>query len=97
MLKLFHMRGNDMDSWKNLILENMEKHKDTWDEVEYCTISHKDLTKRFDSGFGLPRGKLFILWTKSRVYFPIVYDGSEWVESVPRNPRDEVPDYFGGF
>ena len=36
------------------------------------------------------------LWTAARVYFPACYDGSEWCESVPRNPCDEATTHVGG-
>ena len=50
----------------------------------------------FDSGYGNIGGIPFILWTQKRVYFPAVYDGLEWVESVPRDPTTEVIPYHRG-
>ena len=55
-----------------------------------------DLDKVFDSGYGGSEGEPFTLWTKDRVYFPAVYDGSEWVASVPRNPCDIATVHIGG-
>ena len=45
----------------------------------------------FDDDYGSSQGIPFYVWTKEFVYFPGVYDGSEWVDSVPRNPREDGP------
>jgi len=50
----------------------------------------------FDSGYGCEYGPCFTCWTKDRVYFPVKYDGSEWISSVPRHPCDEVTGHQGG-
>jgi hypothetical protein len=44
----------------------------------------------FNDGFGGPEGHPFTVWTGKRVYFPTEYDGAESVDSVPRDPCDEV-------
>ena len=36
-------------------------------------------------------------WTKTRVFFPVCYDGAEWVGSAPRNPSDEVTEHQGSW
>jgi hypothetical protein len=52
---------------------------------------------KFDSGYGGTEGMSFRLYTKTRIYFPIKYDGSEWVESLPIDPNSkEKPFHFGG-
>lgn len=60
--------------------------------------TNKYLLEEFDNGYGTSEGYPFTLWTKTHVYFPVVYDGSEWVESVPRNPPDtpEPKEHVGG-
>ena len=50
----------------------------------------------FDHGYGGARGCSFTAWTEQRVYFPVEYDGSEWIGSVPRNPCDEATPHQGG-
>jgi hypothetical protein len=54
------------------------------------------LDVEFESGFGTSEGPAFTAWTATRVYFPVVYDGSEWVGSAPRNPCDEACEHVGG-
>lgn len=83
-------------SWRELIGHEMERCGESWGEVEACTITDVELDRRFDSGFGGTEGSPFTLWTKRRVYFPVVYDGAEWVASVPRNPTLEHTEHVGG-
>jgi hypothetical protein len=50
----------------------------------------------FSSGFGSKNGFSFTAWTKDKVYFPVCYDGSEWISDVPRNPCDIATSHQGG-
>jgi hypothetical protein len=83
-------------TWKIEILEAMAEFGETFDDAESCTLSDKELTKEFYSDHGGTEGTPFTLWTEKRVYFPVVYDGAEWVGSVPRNPCDEATKHLGG-
>ena len=59
--------------------------KGQWDEIE------------FDDGVGGENGMPFVVYTENWVYFPVCYDGSEWVDAIPRNPNpDWKPKHFGG-
>ena len=69
----------NMESWKSMISEEMKSHDDSWDDVVSCTLTEEELYESFDNGFGGEEGKPFTLWTKTRVYFPVCYDGAEWV------------------
>lgn len=40
----------------------------------------------YDHGYGGVSCHSFIAWTESRVIFVSQYDGSSWVDSMPRNP-----------
>ena len=82
--------------WKSLITEAMTVHDDSWDNVVSCTLTEEELCEFFDEGYGGPEGKPFTVWTKTRVYFPAVYDGLEWVESVSRNPDGNPTHHVGG-
>ena len=83
-------------SWRILISEALSSSGATWDDVESCTLSDAELDVVFDAGFGIDEGAPFTLWTKDRVYFPVQYDGSEWCESVPRNPPGKATRHVGG-
>lgn len=94
-----------MVTWKKLIEDAMKTKNDgsSTDELVHLvyegfdTISPRDfLARKFDSGYGCSEGFPFTAWTKTRVYFPVVYDGAEWVESVPRDPCSEITYHLGG-
>lgn len=80
-----------MKNWRELINSALGD-----DKLIACTLSNEELDIKFDSGYGGSEGKPFTAWSETRVYFPIVYNGSEWVESAPRNPCDEATKHFGG-
>ena len=82
--------------WKSLIIDAMDCHDDSWDNVVSCTLTEEELCKSFDEGFGCREGKRFTLWTETRVYFPVTYDGAEWVKSVSRNPDGNPTQHVGG-
>ncbi len=50
----------------------------------------------FDPGWGGTEGEPFTAWGRDRVYFPLSYDGSEWIGSAPRNPSFEKLSHQGG-
>lgn len=50
----------------------------------------------FDSGYGLEEGAAILAWSETRVYFPVCYDGSEWIGSAPRNPQPSGQRHVGG-
>ena len=75
-----------MTTWREEITRALEDEGESWSDVVATTLSEAALDKQFDSGYGTSRGARFTLWTARRVYFPAVYDGAEWVASVPRNP-----------
>jgi hypothetical protein len=47
-------------------------------------------------GFGNPDVVPFYVWTNYRVLFIGCYDGATWLESVPRNPTNVIPNIVGG-
>ena len=87
---------DDMTCWKNEIEHEMGCCGDTWADVEACTLTEEELLEQFDSGWGCTEGKAFTVWTKNRVYFPAQYDGSEWCDSVARNPNGSATFHIGG-
>lgn len=83
-------------NWRIGLIDALTDHGESWADVEHCTLSEEELSVKFYDGYGGAEGKPFTLWTKNRVYFPAVYDGSEWVASVPRNPCEEATQHIGG-
>jgi hypothetical protein len=80
-------------SWSLLFEEAREK---LGDSSSIVAIECKDWYRQFDYGFGGTEGSPFTAWTEERVYFPIMYDGSEWVGSAPRSPNGEALEHQGG-
>lgn len=85
-----------LTNWKKLITKEMKHNKDSWNNMEHCTLTKKELLKQFDDDYGSSKGDSFTLWTKKYVYFPAVYDGAEWCASVRRNPCDISKSHVGG-
>lgn len=81
--------------WDEAVGIAREEHGDTTPTLR-CTLSEAEMEETFSDGFGGHEGKAFTLWTEKRVYFPLVYDGSEWVGSAPRDPCDEAMEHQGG-
>lgn len=59
-------------------------------------IDHPIFDREFDGGFGCSEGCKFTAWGELYVYFPVVYDGSEWISFVPRNPCLVATSHVGG-
>lgn len=85
-----------MGNWKTTLDEALKKNGDSWEDVEANTMTEADMVKEFDSGYGDVQGCPFTVWTKNHVYFPICYNGAEWVGSVSRHPDGKPTDHKGG-
>jgi len=70
------VQKNDWDSFRDEGTELFTDFRDAKEMLDYD----------FDDGYGGTNGPHFTAWTKDRVYFPVEYDGSENIASVPRNP-----------
>jgi len=86
---------DDFTCWASLLIEEVADQKDPG-PIIFCTLSDEEMKEVFDSGYGGTQGKPFTAWTENRVYFPVMYDGSEWVGSAPRNPCEERTHHQGG-
>lgn len=84
------MGDKHLTTWRKEITKYLKLNGETWNDVVSHTFKDCELECEFDSVYGGSTGMAFTLWTKERVYFPVIYDGSEWIESVSRNP-DGIP------
>ena len=50
----------------------------------------------FYDGYGTAEGPPVAAWTRRRVYFPVTYDGAEWLDSAPRAPQENGQEHVGG-
>jgi hypothetical protein len=85
-----------MNNWKEMLLDVMWERGETLADIEANTMTDEEMNKEFDSGYGGTKGVSFTVWTKNTVYFPICYDGAEWVGSVSRNPDGKSTEHQGG-
>jgi hypothetical protein len=84
-----------MANWYEMLKEMAENDGEEVAEI-VCTLSKKELEEEFNSGYGGSEGRHFTAWGKNWVYFPIVYDGAEWVGHAPRNPCNISMAHQGG-
>jgi len=80
-------------SWRKELEKTLGRHKDTL--VEW-TLSEDEFDREFDPSYGGYEGVAFTAWGKKNVYFPLVYDGAEWIGYAPRNPCDTKMEHQGG-
>lgn len=85
-----------MTNWKELLQEAMAARSETIADLESITLTEADMGEQFDPGFGGTNGKPFTAWTAKTVYFPLCYDGAEWVGSVSRHPDGKPTCHQGG-
>jgi hypothetical protein len=85
-----------MGNWKTMLGEALKENDESWEDVEANTMTEEDMAKNFYTGYGGTEGCAFTVWTNNTVYFPICYDGSEWVGSVSRNPDGKPTGHQGG-
>lgn len=84
-----------MANWHEMLKEAMESDGQKFEDRE-CAMDEAGLKVEFDDGYGGEEGKPFTAWGENWVYFPICYDGSEWVGHAPRNPCEKVMSHQGG-
>jgi hypothetical protein len=84
-----------MANWEQKLKEAFESNKEDFSQM-VCTLSKEERLIEFDDGWGGAEGAPFTAWGDKYVYFPICYDGSEWVGCAPRNPCNEAMSHQGG-
>jgi hypothetical protein len=87
---------DEMENWETLLGEALKRHGESFADIESNTLTEEEMVKKFDAGYGGIEGAPFTVWTKNYVYFPVCYDGSEWVGSVSRNPDGKPTKHKGG-
>lgn len=80
------------NNWRKMIKDVLP----VGETIIACTISDEELDREFDDGYGGAEGAPFTAWSENWVFFPICYDGAEWVGIAPRNPCDRSMSHQGG-
>ena len=83
-------------TWREGLRVAMKCRGEELTDLVSNTLSDDEMDEIFDDGYGRSEGRAFTAWSADHVYFPVVYDGSEWVGSVPRNPNGECTRHIGG-
>jgi hypothetical protein len=77
-----------MTTWRIALNKAIKGSEDQGPVVAYAP-NESEFDVEFDAGPGRTNGPPVLAWTERNVYFPVAYDGSEWIESAPRNPQLE--------
>ena len=85
-----------LTTWRALVSTELHNRGEGWEDVVANTMNDEQMDVQFYDGFGVAEGCPFTIWTENRVYFPAVYDGSEWCASVPRHPNGIPTRHVGG-
>jgi hypothetical protein len=85
-----------LTSWREELESALKESGESWSDIQSSTLTDEELDKRFDDGYGGAEGLPFTVWTSRRVYFPVCYDGAEWVDSVSRFPDGKPTKHVGG-
>lgn len=90
------MRRFKRTTYRMLIEDELHKHGETWDDVEFCTMPERRMNKLRQLSRHSCDDVPFNLWTKTRVYFQVISDefGIVHIESVPRNPCSEASSFY---
>lgn len=77
-----------MKTYRDWLKDELIQNGDSWNNVEYCTLTESQLLCRFPKSFNDGPLMFFMIWTGTDIYFPIVsYEQKlNKIVSVPRNP-----------
>jgi hypothetical protein len=89
------MSGRPMTTWRALLETERALNGDVG-PIVHVAPEEAVLDVQFDAGYGSEQGPPVLVWSEQYVYFPVCYDGSEWLGSAPRNPDPEGQEHVGG-
>jgi hypothetical protein len=84
----------DQLTWRKALATAMRGAEDSGPVVAYAP-DETTFDVEFDASWGSTNGPPVLAWTEQNVYFPVAYDGSEWMGSAPRNPQSEGQYHVG--
>ena len=82
-------------NWRKGLKDAFKETGDKFADM-VTTLTEEELDTDFDGGYGSTEGAAFTAWGEKFVYFPICYDGAEWVGYAPRNPCEFKTAHMGG-
>jgi len=84
-----------LTNWRVKLKESFKESGDSFVDM-ICTLTEEELDVKFYDGYGGIKGEVFTAWGEYFVYFPITYDGMEWVGYAPRHPCAIATNHMGG-
>jgi hypothetical protein len=85
-----------MTTWRKELELAFQEHDDNFENViDFAPKGDEWLNYYFDDYSKTIEGSSFTIWTKKRVYFPILVDGIESVGSVARYPDEKAINHIG--
>lgn len=91
------MVSGDKTTWRQQLEIARDDNGDTTPIIAYAPANSAIWDKEFDNGYGSPEGSNVLAWSETHVYFPVVYDGAEWIESAPRDPQEFGQPHVGSY
>jgi hypothetical protein len=85
-----------MITWREELHRVLAGNGESFDDIISNTMSEEEMDREFSDDWGCIEGSPFTVWTRERVYFPVCYDGSEWISWVSRNPDGKPTNHVGG-
>lgn len=82
-------------TWAKALEEARTLQGDNSDLVARAPDDEAVWSREFDDDYGGRKVRPVLAWTVDRVYFPVVYDGAEWLDSAPRHPIADGEGHVG--
>lgn len=73
------------NTWRAMIQDILDCDVEN-EQLLFVAPNKEVLDVVFNSGYGTAEGPEFLAWSENYVFFPLEYDGSEYVGYAPRNP-----------
>lgn len=89
------MKDDERTTWRVELARAMRGAHDEGPILAYAP-SEESFDEEFYPGYGAANGPGVLAWTEGWVYFPVEYDGAEWMDSAPRNPQADGQCHVGG-
>lgn len=78
-------------TWRTQLQKLCQNTGDSLLDIQFeCEDLDLLLDSEFDCGFGAAEGEPFVAWSQNWVYFSRDYDGADYIDCVPRNPKGDV-------
>ncbi len=93
------MGRNDVTTWNKVLADFLKEQDDEATDVivAKAPADEKVWDEEFSAGYGGPEGAHILAWSAQWVYFPVCYDGAEWMGRAPRHPRAKGQEHVGGW